>query len=118
MSNTVQIYDPCQQKCWLCIFVKKKYKMTFLLYEDFNKALLPATYASPCATVLFVSLAREWSKRHLRHMSNSTCKYLAQLYSSAPDWELVDSYALKEVVVFIYKTEKKKAPCLSRDKRF
>lgn len=81
MSDTVQIYDPCQQKCWLCIFVKK-YKMTFLLYEDFNKVLFPATYASPCVTVLFVSLACEWSKRHLRHMSNGTCKCLAQLYSS------------------------------------
>lgn len=81
--------------------------MTFLLCEDFNKVLFPATYASPCVAVLFVSLAREWSKRHLRHMSNSTCKYLAQLYSSEDDWELVDGYALKEVVVFIYKTGKK-----------
>lgn len=91
--------------------------MTFLLYEDVNKVLFLATYASPCVTVLFVSMAREWSKRHLRHMSNSTCKYLAQLYSSEPDWDLVDSYALREVVVFIYKTKRKKTPCSSRDKR-
>lgn len=117
MSDTVQIYDPCQQKCCLCIFVQK-YKMTFLLCEDCNKVLFPATYAGPCVAVLFVSLAREWSKRHLRHMSNSTCKYLAQLCSSESDWELVYSYAPKEVVVFIYKTKKKKTPCLSRDKRF
>lgn len=107
MSETVKIYDPRQQKCWLCIFVKK-YKMTFLLCGDVNKVLFPATYASPCVSVLFVCLAREWSKRHLRHMSNSTCKYLAQLYSSEPDWELVESYALKEAVVFIYKTGKKR----------
>lgn len=49
-------------------------------------------------------------------MSGSTCKRLPQLYSSEPDWKLVDSYSLQKVVERVYKA-KKETVYIGEDRR-